>query len=348
MSASTSGPASSTREVAQQGQHGKLMGVNANYLRSFRYISYFLFIGFILILPNLVDGLQLRLATLASIWFVATMGLQVLMGQAGLVSIGQAAFAGVGAYTAAILATKHGFSFLLTIPIAGLSGVILAIIVGFPTLKLRGHYLAIASIGVGQIILVLMVNWRAVTNGMDGITGITRPVESNRLYFYICVTIGLAIAAALYSLRKTPVGLAFTALRTDETAAGAMGISVAWHYLIAFMISGFCAGVAGGLFAYNEGFISPYGFDLGQSIVLLTMIIIGGLRHISGALVGAILLIFLPPNLEFLGSSYMVIYGIAVLLVILFAPDGAAGAILKLRDKFLRKISRKSVEASNI
>ena len=184
MSASTSGPASSTREVAQQGQHGKLMGVNANYLRSFRYISYFLFIGFILILPNLVDGLQLRLATLASIWFVATMGLQVLMGQAGLVSIGQAAFAGVGAYTAAILATKHGFSFLLTIPIAGLSGVILAIIVGFPTLKLRGHYLAIASIGVGQIILVLMVNWRAVTNGMDGMTGITRPVESNRLYFF--------------------------------------------------------------------------------------------------------------------------------------------------------------------
>jgi branched-chain amino acid transport system permease protein len=123
-----------------------------------------------------------------------------------------------------------------------------------------------------------------------------------------------------------------------------MGISVAWHYLIAFMISGFCAGVAGGLFAYNEGFISPYGFDLGQSIVLLTMIIIGGLRHISGALVGAILLVFLPPNLEFLGSSYMVIYGVAVLLVILFAPDGAAGAILKLRDKFLRKISGTSRE----
>jgi branched-chain amino acid transport system permease protein len=323
------------------------MGVNPTYLKLFRYVSYFLFVGLIAILPNLVNGLQLRLATLASIWFVATMGLQVLMGQAGLVSIGQAAFVGVGAYTAAILATKHGFSFLLTIPIGGLSGVILAIIVGFPTLKLRGHYLAIASIGVGQIILVLMVNWRAVTNGMDGITSIIRPVESSRVYFYICVAIGLAIAAALYSLRNTPVGLAFTALRTDETAAGAMGISVAWHYLIAFMISGFCAGVAGGLFAYNEGFISPYGFDLGQSIVLLTMIIIGGLRHISGALVGAILLVFLPPNLEFLGSSYMVIYGIAVLLVILFAPDGAAGAILKLRDKFLRKISRTSGEASN-
>jgi len=347
MSKSKSGSTSALKEIVQKSQHGNLMGVNPTYLKLFRYVSYFLFVGLIAILPNLVNGLQLRLATLASIWFVATMGLQVLMGQAGLVSIGQAAFVGVGAYTAAILATKHGFSFLLTIPIGGLSGVILAIIVGFPTLKLRGHYLAIASIGVGQIILVLMVNWRAVTNGMDGITSITRPVESSRVYFYICVAIGLAIAAALYSLRNTPVGLAFTALRTDETAAGAMGISVAWHYLIAFMISGFCAGVAGGLFAYNEGFISPYGFDLGQSIVLLTMIIIGGLRHISGALVGAILLVFLPPNLEFLGSSYMVIYGIAVLLVILFAPDGAAGAILKLRDKFLRKISRTSGEASN-
>lgn len=347
MSKSNSGSTSAPKVIIQKSQQGKLVGVNPTYLKSFRYVSYLLFIGLIAILPNLVNGLQLRLATLASIWFVATMGLQVLMGQAGLVSIGQAAFVGVGAYTAAILATKHGFSFLLTIPIGGLSGVILAIIVGFPTLKLRGHYLAIASIGVGQIILVLMVNWRAVTNGMDGITSITRPVESNRVYFYICVAIGLAIAAALYSLRNTPVGLAFTALRTDETAAGAMGISVAWHYLIAFMISGFCAGVAGGLFAYNEGFISPYGFDLGQSIVLLTMIIIGGLRHISGALVGAILLVFLPPNLEFLGSSYMVIYGVAVLLVILFAPDGAAGAILKLRDKFLRKVSGTSGEAIN-
>jgi branched-chain amino acid transport system permease protein len=344
MSKVATGSVSTRKATLQQYQHGNLQGVKASYLKSFRYVSYFLFLGLILILPSLVNGLQLRLATLASIWFVATMGLQVLMGQAGLVSIGQAAFVGVGAYTAAILATKHGFSFLLTIPIAGLSGVILAIIVGFPTLKLRGHYLAIASIGVGQIILVLMVNWRAVTNGMDGITSITRPVESNTTYFYICVAIGLFIAAALYSLRNTPVGLAFTALRTDETAAGAMGISVAWHYLIAFMISGFCAGVAGGLFAYNEGFISPYGFDLGQSIVLLTMIIIGGLRHISGALVGAILLVFLPPNLEFLGSSYMVIYGVAVLLVILFAPDGAAGAILKLRDKFLRKISGMSRE----
>jgi branched-chain amino acid transport system permease protein len=344
MSKSASASVSSHKETLQQYQHGKLLGVKSSHLKTFRYVSYLLFLGLILFLPSLVNGLQLRLATLASIWFVATMGLQVLMGQAGLVSIGQAAFVGVGAYTAAILATKHGFSFLLTIPIAGLSGVILAIIVGFPTLKLRGHYLAIASIGVGQIILVLMVNWRAVTNGMDGITSITRPVESNTTYFYICVAIGLFIAAALYSLRKTPVGLAFTALRTDETAAGAMGISVAWHYLIAFMISGFCAGVAGGLFAYNEGFISPYGFDLGQSIVLLTMIIIGGLRHISGALVGAILLVFLPPNLEFLGSSYMVIYGVAVLLVILFAPDGAAGAILKLRDNFLRKISGTSRE----
>ena len=344
MSKSATGSVSSQNETLQQYKHEKLLGVKSSYLKSFRYVSYFLFLGLILMLPNLVNGLQLRLATLASIWFVATMGLQVLMGQAGLVSIGQAAFVGVGAYTAAILATKHGFSFLLTIPIAGLSGVILAIIVGFPTLKLRGHYLAIASIGVGQIVLVLMVNWRAVTNGMDGITSITRPVESNAIYFYICVAIGLAIAAAIYSLRNTPVGLAFTALRTDETAAGAMGISVAWHYLIAFMISGFCAGVAGGLFAYNEGFISPYGFDLGQSIVLLTMIIIGVLRHISGALVGAILLVFLPPNLEFLGSSYMVIYGVAVLIVILFAPDGAAGAILKLRDKFLRKISGSSRE----
>jgi len=328
--------------------HGKdLDGVNPAYLRTFRYISYVLFAGGVLVLPSLVNGLQLRLATLASIWFVATMGLQVLMGQAGLISLGQAAFVGVGAYTAALLATKQDFSFLFTIPIAGLSGVILAVIVGFPTLKLRGHYLAIATIGVGQIILVLMVNWRAVTNGMDGISGIHRPVESNRVFLYICVSIGLAIAGALYSLRKTPVGLAFTALRTDETAAGAMGISVAWHYLIALMISGFCAGVAGGLFAYNEGFISPYGFDLGQSIVLLTMIIIGGLRHISGALVGAVLLVFLPPNLEFLGSSYMVIYGVAVLLVILFAPDGAAGAILKLRLKFLRRISGAQGKAAN-
>jgi len=315
-------------------------GINPRYLAIFRTLCYLLFLGGVFLLPTLVNGLQLRLATLASIWFVATMGLQVLMGQAGLISIGQAAFVGVGAYTAAIFATKHGFSFLLTVPIAGLSGVILAVIVGFPTLKLRGHYLAIASIGVGQIILVLMVNWRAVTNGMDGITGIHKPVSTSRVFFYICVAVSLAILFALYALRQTPVGLAFTALRTDETAAGAMGISVAWHYLIAFIISGFCAGVAGALFAYNEGYISPYGFDIGQSIMLLTMIIIGGLRYLSGALVGAILLVFLPPNLEFLGSSYMVVYGVAVLLVVLFAPDGAAGALLKMRNFFLRKISR--------
>ena len=125
MSKSKSGSTSALKEIVQKSQHGNLMGVNPTYLKLFRYVSYFLFVGLIAILPNLVNGLQLRLATLASIWFVATMGLQVLMGQAGLVSIGQAAFVGVGAYTAAILATKHGFSFLLTIPIGGLSGCLL-------------------------------------------------------------------------------------------------------------------------------------------------------------------------------------------------------------------------------
>lgn len=308
-------------------------------LRVFRYGGFLAGVVAIYFVPSFLHGLQLRLATLAAIWFIAVLGLQVLMGQAGLISIGQAAFVGVGAYTCGLLATKMDLDYWITIPAAGLAGVLLSLVVGIPTLKLRGHYLAIASIGVGQIVLLLMVNWTKVTNGMDGVSGISRPVASPEGYFYFCMAIGLAIGAALYFLRRTPVGLAFTALRTDETAAGAMGISVAAHNLIAFMICGFCAGVSGALIAFNEGFISPYGFDLGHSILFLTMIIIGGLRYISGALLGAALLVFLAPNLEFLGDYYMVVYGLAVMLVILFAPDGAAGAVLKIRDFFIRILS---------
>lgn len=296
----------------------------------------------LLLLPILVTPLQLRLATLACIWFIAVLGLQVLMGQVGLISIGHAGFVGVGAYTAAILSVRAGLPFMLTLPLAGLAGAVLAILVGLPTLRLRGHYLAIATIGVGEIVYLLLINWQSLTNGTDGIVGIPRPVFSNTGYFYLALCVAAAITVPIYLLRRSPVGLAFNAVRTDEFAAGAMGVPVGFHTMVAFTLAGFCAGISGAMFAHYEGFISPGGFNIQQSIVLVTMIVIGGINYISGAVIGAVILIFLPEELRFLGTSYLAVYGLAVLLVIVFAPQGVAGLIINARDRLLNRVQRRS------
>jgi branched-chain amino acid transport system permease protein len=310
--------------------------------RTLRVGTYLVLAAFLLALPILSSRLQLRLAILAIIWFIAVVGLQVLMGQAGLISIGQAGFVGLGAYTAAIVSVRYGLPFWLSLPIAGLAGALLALLVGLPTLRLRGHYLAIATIGVGEIVYLVLNNWQEMTKGTDGIGNIPRPIDSDTGYYYIALGVAAAVGLGIYLLRRSPVGLAFSALRTDEVAAAAMGVSVGFHTMLAFTIAGLCAGLSGAMFAHYEGYISPGGFTIQRSIVLLSMIVIGGINYISGAVIGAALLVFLPEQLRFLGDAYLVFYGLAVLLVIIFAPQGVAGLILSARDRLFDLIVRLS------
>ena len=295
------------------------------------------------LLPHVVEGLTLRLVTLSVIWYLAVLGLQVLMGQTGLINIGQAGFVGVGAYTSALLAVNVGLSFWVTLPLAALASAVLAVFVGIPTLKLRSHYLAIATVGVGEIVFLLLLNLKNITNGADGVVGIPKPVTGNTRYFYLAVGFAALMTLGVHLIRRSPIGLAFNAVKTDEFAAASMGVSVGFHTMFAFIVSAVCAGVAGALFAHFEGFISPSAFALQQSILLLTMIVIGGTQHISGALIGAVLITFLPEQLrDVMGQSYLLMYGVVVLLMVLFAPLGIAGLVGSLKDWAMRKARGRS------
>jgi branched-chain amino acid transport system permease protein len=278
-----------------------------------------------------------------------TMGLSLLLGYTGQISLGHAAFFGIGAYTSAILTAK-GVPFLLALPAAGLLAGVVGIFIGLPALRLSGLYLAIATMGFGFIVEEAMARWESVTNGNMGmmvdppsILGFSFETET-RFYYLTLVLLILTILAAK-NLLRSPTGRAMIAIRDSETAAQAMGISMARFKTTAFAVSAFFTGVAGSLYAHKLTFINPESFTILVSIEFLAMIIIGGLGSIHGAVFGAAFIIMLP-QVIIATKDYMpqylaeqtglesALYGLMIILFILFEPMGLYGRWLKTKFYF--------------
>jgi branched-chain amino acid transport system permease protein len=281
-----------------------------------------------LLLPLFVSGYGIRILNLAFISAIAVIGLNFAFGYAGLITLAQAGFVGCGAYVTAILATTGGLSPWLAIPIATAAGGVLAVVIGIPILRLKGHYLALATLGFNVSFVIVATNWKSVMGGTDGISGIPPlslgpfALATDHRYFYV---VWLALAGAVWvawRIRNSHVGLAMIAVRDDEIATATSSIGVTRIKVQAFALSATYAALAGALFAHMTNFVAPDDFALGHSIVYLAMLIIGGEGSILGAVIGAIIVTFMPELLRDLGSAYMIFFGCLMLLILIFLPKG--------------------------
>jgi len=289
----------------------------------------------VLILPRLVtSNYWMDLINLSISFAVACLGLNIVLGYAGQLSLAQAAFWGVGAYSSAILTTQFGLPVWAGMFAAFFVAAFFGILLGIPTLKLSGHYLAMATIGFGIILQLILVNAIWLTKGSDGITKIPSPwIGSFELkapgdFYYVAAVSLILFTWGAINLKDSRVGRAFMAIRENEMAAGTSGVDTTYYKIMAFALSAGYAGFGGWLFAHScSHYISPDTFSFDQSVILLVMAVLGGNGSAIGSIVGATLLTMLPEMLRFLKDSYMMFYAAGIVVIMIFMPSGIAGLV---------------------
>jgi branched-chain amino acid transport system permease protein len=275
----------------------------------------------------------LFLSTMTVIHALLAVSLDVVVGSLGLISLGHAALFGVGAYVSAGAVLGLGLPWLAALAVAAAASALAGLVLGLLALRIRGHYFVLVTLGFGEIVRLVLLNWKAVTRGTDGVIGIPAPSlgplrVTSKLGIYL---LGLALLVGAVTLterlRRSALGRACVALRADELAARASGVSPALVTLSALGWSGALAGIAGCLYAHFYTFISPEVFTVDVSVTVLLMVIVGGTDTRAGPLVGALLLTLLPEWLRPFRQYYMILYGAAVVLVMVFAPGGIVGTL---------------------
>jgi len=296
------------------------------------------------------DQKTMDLSVLILTYVMLGWGLNIVVGLAGLLDLGYVAFYAVGAYSYALLSTQQGLGFWAVLPLAGMLAASFGIVLGFPVLRLRGDYLAIVTLGFGEIIRLVILNWFDLTNGPAGIGSIPGPTlfgavfaetapagqqtvaemlgipfnGIQRLIFLYYLILVLALITNLFTqrMRRLPVGRAWEALREDETACKALGINPTNTKLTAFAIGAMFAGFAGSFFAAKQRFISPESFSFIESAIILAIVVLGGMGSQIGVVLAAVLLIGLPEWFRELGNYRMLAFGLAMVLIMVFRPRG--------------------------
>lgn len=279
------------------------------------------------------------------VFVIANMGLNLTIGYAGQKSLGHAAFFGIGAYTVAIL-MKAGVSFWLGLPIAVIGCFVIGLGLGFPALRVQTIYLAFATLGFNTAVWLVMRNEEWLTGGTFGINNIARPslfglsLAKNLSYYYFILAMTLVLGALMWKLLNSPWGKAFTALRDNPIRAESLGVNIQAYTLLSFAIGAAYAGAAGALFASLVEFIEPAPFTVGASIMMYLMVVVGGSGYFFGPLIGSAVGVLLPEWLRFAQGWYLFVFGSAVVLLMLWLPDG----LLSIPDRI--KAKRLAREAS--
>ncbi len=274
---------------------------------------------------------------------IVVMGLSLLMGYAGQVSLGHAAFFGIGAYCSGVLTVKFGFPVLLAFFSGILLSAIMAMAIALPTLKLKGHYLAVATLGFGEIIYIIFNELLEITGGPSGLSGIPYieffgyPFKGGIAYFYLVWTIMIVLLIFSLNVIYSRIGRALRGIHGSDLAAMSMGVNVSSLKVQVFVLSAIYASIAGTLYAHFVTFISPPTFGLFVSILLLMMVVIGGGGNIWGALFGAGILTVLPEYLRVFKDFDILIYGTILMAILLFMPEG----LLRGLTLFMRWLIKK-------
>ena len=308
----------------------------------------------VLSVPLYVTNYWIGLLTLCAISAVGAIGLNILTGLTGQISIGVGAFLGVGGYTSAILTSTYGLSFWIALPIAGIVTALIGGVFGIPALRLKGLYLAIATLAAQVIILFVISRWDSLTGGTAGMV-LSRPtigeysLSSNTGYYYLCTIILLLTVMYATNLIRTRTGRAFLAVRDRDIAAQIMGINLFKYKVMAFAISSFFVGIAGALLAHYTMIVSPELYSFHVSIEYLAMILIGGLGSVFGSILGAAFITLLPVSLGslidvmagFMPELYQLfsalkdfVFGAVIILFLIFEPGGLAHIWLNIKKYF--------------
>jgi branched-chain amino acid transport system permease protein len=343
-------------------------------MRSNKLLTFLIAAVALAILPVIAQqfgNAWVRIIDIALLYVLLALGLNIVVGFAGLLDLGYIAFYAVGAYAYALLASPHfglHLPFWIILPIGAAAAALFGVLLGAPTLKLRGDYLAIVTLGFGEIVRIFLNNLSQpvnITRGPQGIAGID-PVRLGGVdfsrtdsvlgvvlsgpmkYYYLLLALMLAIIVVSIRLQNSRIGRAWEAIREDETAARAMGIDTTALKLLAFAMGASFGGVAGGMFAAIQGFISPESFVLVESVMIVSMVVLGGMGNIAGVILGAVLLAFVPEILRWtvepaqramFGRAIvepevirMLIFGLALVLVMLFRPAGLLPSAVRKRE----------------
>ncbi|CUA78833.1 branched-chain amino acid ABC transporter permease [Anoxybacillus suryakundensis] len=304
--------------------------------------------------PMVATDYVVGLATLCGIAAIGAIGLNILTGFTGQISIGVGAFLGVGGYTSAILTTKLGFSFWIAFPLAGLITALVGALFGIPSLRLKGLYLAIATLAAQVIILFVISRWDSLTGGTAGLV-LSRPqigsftFMSETSYYYLMFAVLLITMVFSLNLFRTRVGRAFIAVRDRDIAAEVMGIDLFKYKVLAFFVSSFFVGIAGALLGHYTMIVSPELYSISVSIEYLAMILVGGLGSVFGSLYGAVFITLMPvvlrsvvdllsgtfPGLEgVLVGMKEVVFGVVIILFLVYEPDGLNKIWLNIKNYF--------------
>lgn len=306
---------------------------------------------FLLGLPFFTGKYIVFVAAVCGVSIISALGLNILTGYTGLISLGHAAFMGIGAYTAAALANKAGFPFLVALPLAGLFAAATGAVVGIPTLRLRGLYLVVTTLAFEFIVEHIIYHWESMTQSDRGIS-LPSPdlfgfaLESYESFYYVILMLAVATALFTKNLAMSRTGRALVAIRDRDIAAEIIGVHLAKYKILAFVVSSFIAGMAGALYAYLLGLIGPDHFTFNQSVLYIAMIIVGGMGTVMGSIIGAVFMVLLPEVINAIsspiasaypilspriGAVSVIVYGLVIILFLLFEPDGLYGIWIRIK-----------------
>ncbi len=314
-------------------------GVTA-FLR--RHAGYLAFAVIVMTIPAyLSNDYYLSVLSFAATRFMMALGISLLLGQAGQISLGQAAFVGIGAYGSAILTTRLGFNPWVAMLVAAVLSAAIAGLVGIPTLKLKGYYLAMATLGFNEIIYILLVQLKPLTNGTDGITGIPSlsigglDLGAPRAYHLVVWGVALLMFRFALNLTRSRVGRSLRALRLSEPAAESLGVDTSYRKVMVFIVAAVFASIAGSFDAHYVRYISPESYSITFSIILVTGVIIGGLRTLWGAVWGTLVIVILPELLKRVNEDLTnLVFGVLLIAIMVLSGGGTTSVWRRLRSRW--------------
>lgn len=314
-----------------------------------------LFLVVMATLPKWGNPYLVYLVNLSCIAVVAALGLNILVGFTGQISMCHAAFVAIGAYSTAILSTKAGWPFWLCLPVSGGMAGLVGCGIGIPCLRLKGLYLAMATMSFGVVVEFVVITWESLTGGVRGLS-VARPEligyvfdSDTKLYYFLLILTALSVLA-VKNLVRTRVGRAFVAIRDRDIAAEIMGVDITAYKVLSFTVSSLFAGLAGGMYAYTMGYIQPDLFTLLLSIQYLTMIIVGGMGTVLGSIFGAVFIVLIPELIKNLAQIFTLVipslagkydeewniaaFGLLIMLFLIFEPSGLNGIWNRIKTCF--------------
>lgn len=283
------------------------------------------------VIPFMAEDYVIDVVIISGIYIIIALGLNVVVGFTGLLHLGFVAFYALGAYGYALINTRLGLGFWSAMPLSVFLTTVSGFLLAVPALRLKGDYLALVTLGFGEIVRLILNNWDGFTNGPNGISGIASPsvadVSIGKLsFFYYLVLIFVVLSAFMMRrARDSRIGRAWIAIREDEIASSSVGINTTMYKLYSFAFGAFWAGLAGCLFAAKMRFVSPESFTFTESVLILCMVIIGGLGSIAGVIIGAVILVFLPEVLRDVQAYRMLALGCGLVFLMIFRPRGLFG-----------------------